>query len=184
MTNAEYLKIINDEPTGVKESEDKSYRFIPISIVEGKMDEIYGGDWSFTMDRELFGKGFATGVGTLSYVHPVSGNIVGKTGTAAVALTKDINMDFPRLESACILNAAKKIGVTFGRNLNRDKDDAEVKVIQVEKENMEDAELSEQILKISAMEYRDDAEAYIQSSHWKHHIFLKNLISKKPKKPE
>lgn len=184
MTSSEYLKVINAEPEGVKTSEDKSYRFIPISILEAKLDEVYGGEWSFTMDRELFGKGFATGVGTLSFIHPVSGNSVTKTGTAAVALSKDINMDFPKLESQIIINAAKKIGPVFGRNLNRDKDDAEVKVIQVEKENMEDAELSEQILKLSEITYREDAEAYIQGTNWKRHVFLKNLISKKQSKPE
>lgn len=184
MTNEEYLGIINAEPEGVKTSEDKSYRFIPISVLEAKLDEVFAGDWSFTMDRELFGKAFATGVGTLSYVHPVSGDAIHKTGTAAVALSKDINMDFPKLESQCIINAAKKIGPVFGRNLNRDKDDAEVKVIQVEKENVEDPELSEEILKISGIQYREDAEAYIQGTQWKRHVFLKNLISKKQSKPE
>lgn len=184
MTNAEYLKIINDEPIGVKESEDKSYRFIPISIVEGKLDEIYGGDWSFIMDREFFGKGFATGVGTLSYIHPVSGLVVRKSGTAAVEISKDVNMDFPKLESQCILNASKKIGLVFGRNLNRDKDDAPAKVIQVDKGEPLDEELIGEIVKVAKYAYQDDAMVYILSTHWKHNILLKNLALKKPKKPE
>lgn len=183
MTNEEYLKLINQEPEGVKTSEDGSYKFIPISAVESKLDEIYGGEWSFTMDREFFGKGYATGAGTLNVRHPASGYPIYKSGTAAVAMTGQVAMDYPRLEAQIILSASKKIGKVFGRDLNRDKDDAEVPVIPVEKDSDLGDELTNEVIKISAIEFQEDAAAYLQSTNWKYHVFLKGLVAKKPNKP-
>lgn len=180
MTKEEFLIIINADPDGVKDSQDGSYKFIPISAIEAKLDEIFYGEWSWDFQRELFGKGYAIGKGLLSYRHPVSGEWLHKSGTAGVVLSKEVTMDYPRLEAQALLNSVKKIGPVFGRNLNRDKDDAEVGVIFVDKEENLDEELAIQIAKVSEFSFKEEAEAYIQGTNWKYNAVIKKIISKKP----
>jgi hypothetical protein len=183
MTNDEYLKIINADPEGVKDSEDNSYKFIPISAVEAKLDEVFGGVWSWKLDREFFGKGYATGVGTLSYVHPVNSVVIHKTGTAGVAMSKEVTMDYPRLEAQVLLNAAKKIGKAFGRDLNRDREDKGLPVIQVETEENLNEELAEEMVKVSQFEFKEEAEEYIKAPyHFRYHPAIKKIVSLKPSK--
>lgn len=186
MTNEGFLKIINADPEGVKTSEDGAYKFIPISVIEGKLDELFYGEWSFSLDREVIGRFYATGKGSLSYRHPVTGNWITKSGTAAVSLTKEITMDYPKLESQCILNAAKKIGPVFGRNLNRDRDDAEpLPVVQVEASDDLNEELANEMVKISLIKFKEEAEEYIKSPYpFRYNPAIKKMVASKPNKPD
>lgn len=183
MTNEQFLEIINVDPAGVKESEDGSYKFIPISKIEAKLDQVFDGAWSWDFDREVFGKNYMTGKGRLSYRHPVTAYWVTKSGTAAIALSKEITLDYPHLEALTILNAAKKIGRAFGRDLNRDRDDAPLPSITLDVEPDLDHELHEEILKMDALVYIDEAEEFIKNSPFKYRPELKEILKLKIPRP-
>lgn len=186
MSNEEFLCIINSDPDGVRASEDGSYRFQPISVTERKLDEIFGAEWSWDFQRESFGRGYVTGKGVLSFRHPVSGQWITRSGTAAISLTKSIEMDYPKLESAAILNAAKKIGPVFGRNLNRDRDDAEpLPVVQVEASDDLNEELANEMVKISLIKFKEEAEEYIKAPYpFRYNPAIKKMVASKPNKPD
>lgn len=182
MSNEEYCKLINADPDVVKVSEDGSYSFIPISIIESMLDMIYDGNWSWVLERETFGKNYAAGSGILKFLHPVTGFWIERSGTAAVALSKELAMDFPRLEAACILNASKKIGAAFGRNLNRDKEDAEIPVLSVDKEERHDEQfdaVKKTMLETIELHGVAMAKSFLEKSVFKYHPGLKAILEQK-----
>lgn len=179
MSKEEYLELINADPEGVKDSEDGSYKFIPISITEGKLDEIFGGAWSWEFDREGFGKSYAFGKGTLTYLHPVTNQWIHRSGTAAIPLTKEMRMDFPLLESMTILSAARKIGPVFGRNLNRDREGDLISAVGLDKDPDHDAELEAAIKEMTAIPTKEEAEKYLDKSTFKYRPELKAILNSK-----
>lgn len=183
MTTEDFIKLVNADPEGVKTSEDGSYKFIPISLIDSRLDEIFGGQWSWDLQKEFWGKGYVTGKGVLSYKHPATGEWITKSGTAAVPLTKQITLDYPKLESQVRLNAAKKIGKSFGRDLNRDKDDAPLPVIEVDRGDADiDGELESATDKIILAETKEEAEAILLNSGFKFNAVLQKIVNSKPPK--
>lgn len=182
MTNEEFLKIINADPVDVKTSEDESYKFVPISAIENALDEIFSAHWSWDFQREFWGRGYATGKGILSVKNPVSGEWVSRSGTAAIPLTKNIAMDYPKLESQTIINAAKKIGKAFGRDLNRDKDDEALPVIDVEGGDEISAAQDKVMARLLEIDNKDDALVYLEDSGFRLHKVLKAIAESKPNK--
>ena|ERR1700743_1306706 len=179
MTNEEYLALINQEPTEVKAADDGDYDFQPISHIKNELDVVFGGDWSFDLDRETVGKGEAIAKGTLTYRHPVIGSYVWRSGTAAIVLEKGLRMDYPKLEAAVLLNAAKKIGKRFGRDLNKDREDAPV---VVETQTEIDPELEAVTEQLNAATYREEAEDILRKSGFKFHQQLKEIVASKQNK--
>lgn len=123
--NEEYLKILRSEPPpeSVKEIVGKDgkleYRYIPKTKIQDLLLEIYGGSTKFEMLRETVGIKGMYGVCCLHYKHPVTGEWLFVTGTASLPHDSSLRLDFPNLESHCLLNAVKKIGVCFGQTLNQ-----------------------------------------------------------------
>lgn len=136
MADKNFLSIINAnvDVKVLKEHADGS-KYIPISVIQSQLDEIFNGNWSWNMEREMyFAKNVGGGMGgkgILTYQHPETKDWLIRSGTAAIGMSGDFRLDFPRLEAMCLLNAAKKIGIAFGRNLNRDKEDVEPGVIDL-----------------------------------------------------
>lgn len=139
MTNEQYLALINQEPTEVEDGD--GYQYIKKSVLQQQLIEDFNGTDSWEMIRETVTKTGMYGVGRLSYIHPATGVVVIKTGTAAISHSDSkMPMDFPALEAACIKNSAKKIGRRYGMYLNVDKEDeepaSEVPVINVANEDI------------------------------------------------
>lgn len=130
MTTKEYIDAISKEPTSemIKEVRNKKgeleYRYIPKSIIQQQLLEIYEGNDSFEMLRETVTKSGMFGTGVLKVKHPFSGEWITKTGTASLPHDKKLRLGFPNLESHCFLNAVKKLGKFFGRDLNIREEDA------------------------------------------------------------
>lgn len=130
MTTQEYIDAISKEPTSemIKEVRNKKgeleYRYIPKSIIQQQLLEIYEGNDSFEMLRETVTKSGMFGTGVLKVKHPFSGEWITKTGTASLPHDKKLRLGFPNLESHCFLNAVKKLGKFFGRDLNIREEDA------------------------------------------------------------
>lgn len=130
------------EPSQVKVNEkaDNSL-YLPISIVETTLDEVYHGLWStrnFTtrvIANELVGEI------ELMVFHPVAKVWLTRIGAAAQPIMfhakSDISVlsnkiknalvrDYPHLKAQAVKNAALSLGVIFGRDLNREHTDTYV----------------------------------------------------------
>jgi hypothetical protein len=126
---------INDQARGAK--------YLPISIVEMKLDELFAGLWQTKGFNYSVIANEVVGVIELGVFHPVLKEWIWRTGTAATMIQQvskrsggngditDIGQkikntlvkDFPHLKSECLKNAAKSLGKAFGRDLNRDVTD-------------------------------------------------------------
>lgn len=180
MNTTEYLKRISQDPTNVLAAEDGDYDYQPVSHLRDLLDEIYDGEWSWDLDRETIGKGEAIAKGTLSFRHPGTGGVVHRSGTAALPLSKGLRLDYPKLSSGAFTNACKSIGRVFGRELNKDKDD--VPVILVEKEEGTDEQF--EAVKKTMLETIDlhgvaMAKSFLEKSVFKYHPGLKAILEQK-----
>lgn len=119
-------------PAHISKNDDGSL-YIPISITQKLLDDIFLGMWSFEMKSVEYGRKWARGSGVMTVINPINGEKIIRNGDAGVLLTGNIRTDSPRLEAMVLLSCAKKFGRIFGRDLNRTKDDAPLPVVRVEK---------------------------------------------------
>ena len=112
-------------------------KYLPIAEVERTLDEVYSGLWSTVNFRWEVVANEIVGSIDLKVINPANGFELVRTGVASVMIQiergKEVNVinkikntlvkDFPHLKAECIKNAAKSLGVAFGRNLNRDSSD-------------------------------------------------------------
>jgi hypothetical protein len=97
-----------------------------------------------------------------------------------------MRLNYPALESQCFKNACKKLGVWFGQTLNSESEDAEPILFSsqqpVDEEHGISNEVSGVMEALSAFEYKEDAELYLNNTAFKHYIPAKTLINSKPNK--
>ena len=125
MTEQEYNSWLNELPRIVKQNADGS-EYVPISCVQEDLFVGYGGYTKMELLRESYHSEGLSGVGRLHYKHPISGEWLFQDGSASLPFQKGMRLDFPNLSSHIILSCAKKIGVRFGRDLNRIAQDAPI----------------------------------------------------------
>jgi hypothetical protein len=106
-------------------------KYMPIGIVEKKLDEFFSRLWSTENFRwQVVANEIVGSIDLKVYMYGTwitrtgcgSAMIQTTKGTAADVSNKIKNTlvkDFPHLKAECIKNAAKSLGVNFGRNLNR-----------------------------------------------------------------
>lgn len=180
VTAEQFSEILDADPLPeeIKQNDDGSL-YLPISIVQNKMDKIFGHSWSWSFERETMGKTGATGVGTVHYTHPVTGQYIHRTGTAAINFEGQMRLDFPRLDAQTFLNASKKIGRCFGRDLNRNIEDAPAPKVMVESNPEIDREFEDTKYRLLDIQDKSEAEKYLQSTSFKYHTELKQIVSSK-----
>jgi hypothetical protein len=130
----QFIADLNQDPNkeDIRQNEDKSF-YLPISVTQNLLDDIFLGQWSFEVTSVSFGRKWARGSGVMEVIHPITGNKIRRNGDAGVLLTSNVRIDSPRLEAMILLSCAKKFGRVFGRDLNRAKDDAPLPIIKIEK---------------------------------------------------
>jgi len=158
--NAEYIE---KTPDGKAET-------LVISHIETRLDEIYNGLWSVSNFRWQQIANEIVGSLTLKVLHPICGVWIEREGAAAIQIMVDkypeglqgyernlwandiknkkpnsLYLAFPKLKAECLKNAAKSLGETFGRSLNRKLYDA---TYEPEINRDEDTEIKEEILKL------------------------------------
>jgi hypothetical protein len=121
----------------------KNAKYLPVSFVENKLDELFFGAWEVTDFHCQVVANEITGWLQLRVFHPVLQIWLSRTGSAAVQIqmkskenggdgditnvrnkiTNTLEKDFPHLKAECIRNAAKSLGKAFGRDLNRKETD-------------------------------------------------------------
>ena len=124
----------------------RNSKYMPIGVVEGKLDEIYNGLWQTKNFRfevvvnEIIGSielhVFIEDKGWLVREGCGSVPIQMKSGSGVTQVEQKIKntlvKDFPHLKSECLKNAAKSLGVAFGRDLNRKEDSIYVAALDPE----------------------------------------------------
>ncbi len=143
------------------------------------MDRIFHHGWGWNFEREIIGKTGAMGKGIIFYTHPVTGQEIIRSGTAAINFEGQMKLDYPRLEAMTFLNASKKIGRCFGRDLNRNIDDAPSPIVKPEPNPEIDNEFEETKTKLLSIKGKEDADKYLQSTSFKYHTELKQIVSSK-----
>lgn len=113
-------------------------RYIPISFLEMKLDEMFYGLWQTKNFRTQTVANEITGIIELEYFHPIAKHWITRTGAGAVMIQfkKDSDItdignkikntlakDFPHLKAEAFRNACLSIGKSFGRDLNREYTD-------------------------------------------------------------
>lgn len=117
-------------------------RYMPISFVQTKLDEIFYGLWETKIDHVQVIANEIIGHGRLILTHPVTGTKIERTGAAAVMVQfksgsqdiTDVNnkikntlvKDYPHLLAEITKSAARTLGKVFGRDLNREFTDTYV----------------------------------------------------------
>lgn len=108
-------------------------KYIPIAIIERLLDEFYAGLWQTDNFRTEVIANEVVGSINLKVFHPVIKMWITRTGVASVMILtragKPVTIEnkipntlvtnYPKLKAECIKNAAKSLGVRFGRALNR-----------------------------------------------------------------
>src|SRR5574343_612541 len=138
----EFQQKLNSMPLMTEVQENKAAnnsKYIPISFLEMKMDEIFLGAWS---TKNFTSKTIANEeVGSLElwYYHPELKTWLCRVGAGAVMIQfkKDapitdlaskikntLSKDYPHLKAECFRNACLSIGKQFGRDLNREHTDS------------------------------------------------------------
>lgn len=113
-------------------------QYLPINYVERRLDEIYSGLWQTANFKFEVIVNEIVGQIDLMVFHPTAEVWLTRTGVASKMIQQKKDSDIsdvsakiknalekmaPALKSECIKNAAKSLGVNFGRNLNRGQDD-------------------------------------------------------------
>ena len=136
-----FTKILNINPPKDDIAENPMVRgakFVPISFVEMNLDEMFFGLWQTENFKSQVIVNEIIGQIDLVVFHPVTNSWIRRTGAAAVMIqmTKNSEVtqvenkikntlvkDYPHLKSECVKNAAKSLGKSFGRDLNRKLED-------------------------------------------------------------
>lgn len=137
-----FLKILHQSPwqtEGLKDhirtdNPTNDTPYIPISVVEMMLDQLFFGDWDTKNYRTKQVLNEIVGDIELTVVHPVTGREITRTGSAAVPIqqkkgaepqeiekkyTRALEKDYPNVKARATSNAAKSLGRIFGRDLGR-----------------------------------------------------------------
>lgn len=186
---AEFFVMLLNEPPKSEETKTNAMannsKYIPIAEIERKLDEFTSGLWqtkNFTFEvvaNEVVGSI------ELCYFHPAVKEWISRIGVGSVMIQTARNQpptvenkikntlvkDFPHLKAECVKNAAKSIGVNFGRNLNRNESDIQYEgIIEKVSNKAEEADKND-MLKLAYAKI--DADGMIKNK-----VAAKNKISK------
>ena len=186
MTNE---KLLQDEPPLVKKLESNGAEYIPIGQIETDLDEYTDGNWGTSNFRFQMLKNGSYWFADASVELLITGRPSMVGAVTFPISSRDENMDYSGTAlSFCIANAAKKLGIRFGRGLNGrlDKGETGVPITQVrgdfEPDKKMDAEFEELKSKLSKFEYYEDAKEYLDTTSFKHTMEAKLIINTKKRK--
>jgi hypothetical protein len=136
-----FNRLLNEQPDEKEIKTNKfagNSKYLPISFVQMKLDELFVGLWKtkdFSFEvvaNELIGRV------TLEYFHPFAKMWITREGAAAVMIQQSagadltdisakikntLGKDHPHLLASCTCSAARTIGKVFGRDINRKEED-------------------------------------------------------------
>lgn len=141
----EWMSKLNAPPETTKKQADykavpdnPDFDTIPIGVLENTLDEVYMGLWRTSSPTYQVVANEIIGSLILEVFDPLSKVWISRIGAGAVTIRQSkgsaitdigskiktaLQMDFPKLYSMCLKNAAKTLGKKFGRDLNRKFED-------------------------------------------------------------
>jgi len=139
-SNESLQMLLNQEPSKSEVRVNKmanNSQYLSIATVERLLDENYAGIWNTKNFRWQVVANEIIGSIDLEVFQPAAKMWITRTGAASAMIqtrkgepitveSKHINTlvkDFPHLKAECLKNAAKSLGVRFGRNLNRGQEE-------------------------------------------------------------
>jgi hypothetical protein len=139
-SNESLQMLLNQEPSKSEVRTNKmanNSQYLSIATVERLLDENYAGIWNTKNFRWQVVANEIIGSIDLEVFQPAAKMWITRTGAASAMIqtrkgepitveSKHINTlvkDFPHLKAECLKNAAKSLGVRFGRNLNRGQEE-------------------------------------------------------------
>jgi len=143
----QFLLRLNSEPDPSEIQINKAAnnsQYKPVSFVQNDLDELFGGLWNYEIKDYQVIANEIVGTGVLEVFHPIAKMWIRRSGAAAVMIQQKseknggtgrisniddkikntLVKDFPHLETAILVSAAKKLGKLFGRDLNRQLEDS------------------------------------------------------------
>lgn len=180
-----YLK----ESPGLVNKLDNGAEYIPIGKIEQDLDEFSGNEWGTSGFKFQMIRNGNYWFADASVVLNVKGREMVGAVTFPIS-SRDDNMDYSGTAlSFCIANAAKKLGIKFGRGLNGrlSKGETGVPIVQV-KEDIDhadektDQEFEDLKLKLSSFEFYEDAKEYLDTTSFKHTMEAKIIVNNKKRK--
>ena len=155
-----YMRRVSSEPNSdeIRRNDDGSL-YLPISHIQTLLDDVFMGQWSFHVTETSFGRKWARGSGIMEATVPWTDIKIKRSGDAGIILTGNLRTDSPRLEAMILLSCAKKFGKLFGRDLNRQKEDAPLPTVRVEKRDYTTEEKRMEIL-IDECDNLEDLKTY------------------------
>jgi hypothetical protein len=167
----EFQKFLNSQPknedVASRNIGNTSIDYLPISYIQNKLDEKYFGVWSTSDFKTEIIANEICGSVSLKVYHPKAKGWIERIGVGAVPikLSKGSKVtelenkiknalvtDYPHLLSECLKNAAKSLGVSFGRELNRDIVDQYVPLLERKELIAEKKRQSSELLKFISEE--------------------------------
>jgi hypothetical protein len=135
-----FQKLLNLHPhkSEVKTNDQaKGAKYLSIGTIERLLDENFSGLWSTenfrwevvcneivgSIDLKVFNPAVKTWITRTGSASTMILTVSGKPATVENKIKNTLVKDFPHLKAECIKNAAKTLGVRFGRNLNRNQED-------------------------------------------------------------
>ena len=122
-----------DKSEVLTNAQARNAKYLPIAVIERLLDENFSGLWQTNNFRWEVIANEVVGSIDLQVFHPTAKVWLTRTGAASamIQIEKDMPLtvghkikntlvkDFPHLKTECLKNAAKSLGVRFGRSLNR-----------------------------------------------------------------
>lgn len=200
MTREELKQKLNTEPLPeeIKKNDDGSL-YIPIGTIQNKLDELFD-TWNWVFDdRVIETKKTLSGSGKLHVGVAIKEDVpklmvlgssyfqTDRSGTATIEASLLEKNALAILDAYVFLNAAKKLGKWFGRDLNRQLEDAPLKTIQLKgditnEENDEKIkeDFNKVVQKLKEAKTKKEAEEILQSGAWKLNNECKLIVASKP----
>lgn len=185
MDKREWLK---ETPKVVNKLESGA-EYIPIGQIEQELDEYSGNDWGTYDFKFQMLKNGSYWFADASVILNVGGRAMVGAVTFPIS-SRDENMDYSGTAlSFCIANAAKKLGIRFGRGLNGrlDKGETAVPIKQLKSEfeanEKADQEFEELKKSLAEYEYYEEAKDHLDRTSFKHTMEAKIIVNNKKRKP-
>lgn len=139
---AQFANLLSNAPQQAEvkiNTQANNSKYLPISFVENKLDEVFSGLWQIKNFRWQVIANEIVGSIELGVYHPILKEWIWREGAGATMIQQqkgsditDISAkhkntlvkDFPHLKTECLKNAARSLGKMFGRDLNREFEDS------------------------------------------------------------
>lgn len=136
---ARFAQLLNAQPLKTEVQEMQGNKYVPISVLEMKLDIFFGGLWQVrNIDQQLIANEIVTTL-EVGVFHPIAKEWIWRSGSGAVAIQQRkgaklsemvetkipnaLQKNAPASKAFAFKNAVESLGRSFGRDLTRVEED-------------------------------------------------------------